>query len=127
MANELQYDHYNNTDILYALIRNETGQVLRTSDSVFVDYPTSGSLEDFARDASTPDAGFLWIKNFPDTLSDGLYTIQIKLRAGSTPVYEDLTMASSQGYWNGPAISFNSGVINNPSEDDGVQIETGTI
>ncbi len=143
MANEIQYDHTNNTDYLYALVRNLTGQVLRLSDFKFVDYPASGSLEDYAINRGTPDNGFLWRCDFP-AISAGSYIIQIKKTTGLLAEYGDITLGTGQGYWNSSSISdttsttgevkikvghstisFESGLIDNPATDDGEVIQTG--
>lgn len=105
MANEIQYEHYNNTDTIYALIRNAAGEVLRTGDLTFVTYPASGSLSNYAIGSAQPDNGFLWRCNFPEGLLSDSYIIQIKRMNGISPNYDDLIIGSSQSYWNGNVLS----------------------
>jgi hypothetical protein len=105
MANEIQFDYITNANYLYAIIRNENGEVLKVSDLTFVEYPSYGSLIDFAINISYPDNGFLWRCDFPLLEQNKYYIIQIKTMTGSEPLYEDRTVGSSESYWTGTYLT----------------------
>ena len=100
MTNEIQYNHTNDTDILYAILRNPAKQIRDVENNEWDTHPESGSLDDCDISAGTASGG-LWSGDFPSGIDNGFYVVQIRLRAGSTPDCSDEIIGSAKGFWDG--------------------------
>jgi len=105
--NVVQYNHSNDTDTLYGVVRNASKQIRDVENGNFESYPASGSLDNYDISATTASGG-LWSGDFPN-IGSGFYIYQIRIRAGATPDVSDDVVGASKGYWNGS--SFDSSVV----------------
>ena len=95
----IEHNHLNDTDTLYGVVRNAAQKIRDVANGEWDAHPASGSLDDYDISAGTASGG-LWIGSFP-VLAAGLYTYQIRLRAGGTPDFADIILGANKGYWNG--------------------------
>lgn len=98
ISNAIQYNHVNDVDILYAVVRNVTRQIRDVVNSEWDSHPSSGSLDDYDISAGVALGG-LWNGDFPE-IANGFYIIQIRKRTGATPDCSDEIVAADKGYWN---------------------------
>ncbi len=105
VENVVQYNHSNDTDTLYGVVRNASKQIRDVVNSNFEACPGSGSFDDY--DISTGAAsGGLWSGSFPE-IASGFYIYQVRLREGDTPDFADEFLGAAKGYWDGAVFAVN--------------------
>ena len=120
ISNVLQTGHYNNTDIIYGLVRNASKQVRDVVNGNWEAFPGSGSLDDYDISAATGSGG-LWSGDFP-VIANGFYVYQFRIRTGATPDFSDSLIFSLKGYWNGSIFTTSSQILNEEVDNDGTAI-----
>lgn len=96
MANEIQY--YDDTGLtLYALIRDSAGDVWNGSS--FVDWVDANiGTYDIAM---TDQGGGAYFADFPATIDEGLYFVEIRRQAGGSPAVGDTKLGTASLNWSG--------------------------
>jgi len=100
MANEIHVD-YAPGNTLYAVVRNEIGDVWYVAGQAFEAWGTGG------RDADDYDinlmdkSGSMYVGNFDNGIPTGRYSVQVFLQAGADPADGDTLVASSEVVWSG--------------------------
>jgi len=103
IENVIQYNHSNDTDTLYGIVRNIAKEIRDVANGNFEAHPASGSLDDYDISAGVASGG-LWSGSFPE-ITNGFYIYQIRLRAGATPDFADIVLGAVKGYWNGAVFA----------------------
>ena len=100
MANEIHID-YSSGNTLYAVIRNESGEVWYAGGQIFESWGTGGhNANDY--DISLVDKdGSRYVGNFDSNIPAGRYSIQAFLQAGAYPADTDSLVGSDEIVWSG--------------------------
>jgi hypothetical protein len=102
MAGELQYRHSATGATLYALLRNESGQVW--NGSAFETQVNANWTTYAITLTETPASGYFYIGNMPAATA-GVYHGEVYLRAGGTPAITDGRESYfDEFHWNGTAV-----------------------
>ena len=88
MANEIQVD-YAAGNVLYAIIRNPTGQVWYAAGQSFENWGTDGHSADDYAIALTDRSGSRYVGDIDTNLPAGQYSIQWFVQAGASPADTD--------------------------------------
>jgi len=99
IENVLTFGHYNDTDVIYAVVRNIADKKVRDVENGAWDVWPGDSLADYDISIAAASGG-LWVGDFPE-ITAGFYIVQYRIRAGDTPAVTDTLIASEKGYWNG--------------------------
>ncbi len=100
MANEIQADSVSG-GTLYAVIRNDAGQVWRTAGQVFENWGTDGhAAADYAI-GLTDKSGSRHVGDFDPNIPAGDYSIQVFVQAGAAPADTDTLVGSQEIVWTG--------------------------
>ena len=103
MANEIQCTHDTGSTV-YAIVRDQTGQVWSTVGSSFGSYST-GSIGDY--DVTMSEQGTAsgyFTGNFPSSITAGVYNVVTYDQAGGSPAEGDTVIAEGTITWDGSAV-----------------------
>ncbi len=100
MANEIHVD-YGSGSALYAVIRNQAGQVWRVAGQTFESWGAGGHTADDYDIALTDTGGSHYLGSFDGNVPGGSYSIQVFRRIGSNPADTDPLVDSRQIVWTG--------------------------
>lgn len=102
MAGEIQRAHSATAATLYALVRNNVGQIW--NGSAFVSYVTA-NLGTYAVTMTEQGAASqFYAGTFPAT-SAGIYTVSVFVRAGGSPAEGDVCAETVRISWDGAALT----------------------
>lgn len=100
MSNEIHVD-YSSGNTLYAVIRNQDGQVWHVAGETFENWGTGGHTADDYDIALADSDGSHYIGDFDTHISGGSYSIQIFRQAGTYPASTDTLVSSRPILWTG--------------------------
>lgn len=100
MANEIHID-YESDNILYAVIRNSSGNVWHIAGEIFEAWGTNGHDADDYDVNLTDKSGNRYVGDFDSNINAGRYTIQVFLRTGGNPADGDEFIGSGEIVWTG--------------------------
>ncbi len=100
MANEIHID-YSLGNTIYAVIRDDAGQVWYPAGEVFEDWGTNGRNADDYDLALTDKGGSRYVGSFDVDVPAGRYTIQAFLQAGDNPADGDVLVGAIAIIWRG--------------------------
>jgi len=103
ISNAVQYQHDNDTDIIYGVVRNVAKQARDVVAGAWDTY-SDADLGDYDISAA-PASGGLWSGDFPEEIANGFYIYQFRIRAGDNPADGDILLYGLKGYWNGAIFS----------------------
>lgn len=131
MSKEL-YQAWTASGTLYALIRNQSGEVYQTTTSTFVTW-ADADIANYA--IAMVASGRVHFGDFP-AVTAGVFDVFICLRAGGSPAITDAFISQGQIYWDGTAettlytvventdtLISNGGKINNISVQNETDVE----
>lgn len=98
VTNAVQYQHDNDTDIIYGVVRNVAKQARDVVAGAWDTY-AGADLGDYDISAAVASGG-LWSGDFPK-IANGFYIYQFRIRAGDNPASDDILLSGLKGYWNG--------------------------
>ena len=119
MAFEIQADHASG-DVLYATIRNRSGQVWYPAGQVFEDWDAGGRTADDYSIALTDKGASRYIGDFDGGIPAGSYSIQVFQQAGANPADTDTLVCSSAILWTGTGELTPAKILANKSIQDKV-------
>lgn len=119
MANEIQAD-YASGHVLYAIVRNKTGQVWRSAGQVFEDWGTGGRTIDDYDMPLTDKSGSRYVGNFDFDIPDGCYWIQVFRQTGANPADTDVLVCSREIFWTGVGELTSIKILVNKAVHDGI-------
>ena len=108
MANDvIGFPHSLTGDVLYALVRDDEGDVW--NGSTFEAYSTSnlGTYDLALTEQGTASQYYTFV--FPSAIGAGIYYITVYDRAGGSPAEGDLTIATGETEWTGSVIVAQTG------------------
>jgi len=123
MSNEIHVD-YSSGNILYAVIRNDAGQVWHVAGQAFESWGASGHTADDYDIALTDSSGSHYLGSFDGNIPGGSYSIQVFRRLGVNPADTDPLVSSRQILWTGSGELTASKILANRAVQDKV---TGEI
>jgi len=100
MANEIHVD-YTSGSTLYAVIRNQAGQVWRVAGQVFESWGTGGHTADDYDIALMDTGGSHYLGSFDGNILGGSYSIQVFRQLDADPANTDPLVSSRQILWTG--------------------------
>ena len=100
MANEIHVD-YASGNTLYAVVRNNSGEVWYVAGEIFETWGTDGRDADDYDISLIDKSGSKYIGNFDFNIPVGRYYVQIFLQAGASPDDGDNLVGSSEIFWSG--------------------------
>jgi hypothetical protein len=100
MSNEIQVD-YSSGNALYAVIRDDAGQVWHVAGQAFESWGTSGHAADDYDIALTDAGGSHYVGAFDGNIPGGSYSIQVFRQVGAAPADTDPLVTSRQILWTG--------------------------
>lgn len=100
MANEIHTD-YESGNTLYAVIRNNAGQVWYPAGQTFENWGDNGHNADDYDIAMTDKGGNRYVAGFDSNISAGRYTVQAFLQACDNPADSDDLVGSGEIIWTG--------------------------
>jgi hypothetical protein len=117
MANEIHAD-YASGNTLYAVIRNNSGEVWYIAGEAFETWGTdSRDADDY--DISLIDkGGSRYVGNIDTNIPAGRYCVQIFLQAGAGPDDGDSLIESSENFWSGTGKITADKLLANKAEQD---------
>lgn len=123
MAFEIQADHASG-NVLYAVIRNRSGQVWYPAGQAFEDWGTSGHTADEYDIALTDKGASRHVGSFDSNVPAGSYHIQVFLQAGANPADTDVLVRSCEIVWTGTGEVTPTKILTNKTVQDNI---TGII
>jgi len=103
MANEIHLD-YASGNTIYAVVRNDAGQVWYPAGSAFEDWGTDGHNADSYDMPLVDKSGARYVGDFDADIAAGRYTIQMFLQAGANPADGDELVAGAKIIWTGTGV-----------------------
>lgn len=100
MANEIQAD-YSSGNMLYAVVRNQAGQVWCASQQAFENWGTSGHTAADYDIALTDKSGSCYVGDIDVNVPSGCYCVQLFVQAGASPADTDVLVAGRDIIWTG--------------------------
>ena len=100
MSNEIHVD-YGSGNVLYAVIRNDAGQVWHVAGQAFENWGQDGHTADDYDIALTDTSGSHYVGNVDGNIPSGSYSIQVFCRLGAAPADTDPLVSSRQILWTG--------------------------
>ena len=100
MANEIHID-YESGNTLYAVVRNNIGQVWYPAGQAFEVWGVNGHNADDYDIALTDKDGGRYVGDFDTNIAAGHYTVQVFLQAGGNPADGDEPVGSGEIVWTG--------------------------
>jgi hypothetical protein len=99
MASEVQVQ-FVTSKTLYALIRNATGSVWRTDNTVFEAY-NSANFSHYTISLTEQGTSGFYAGTFPSAITAGVFGVVVKQQIGGSPAESDPTIASGDFQWDG--------------------------
>ena len=100
MANEIGAD-YASGNTLYAVVRDNAGDVWYLGGQVFEAWGTGNRTADDYDISLTDKNGSKYVGNFDSNIPAGRYSVQIFLQAGANPADGDSLVGSDEIVWSG--------------------------
>ncbi len=100
MANEI-HAAYTSSNTLYAVVRNNAGEVWYGAGQVFETWGTGSRTADDYDITLTDKSGSMYIGDFDGNIPAGRYSVQIFLQAGANPAEGDTLVGSDAIVWSG--------------------------
>ena len=100
MANEIHID-YTSGNTLYAVVRNEAGEVWYPGGQVFESWGTGGRTADDYDISLTDKGGSRYVGDFDSNIPAGRYSVQAFLQAGANPADSDNVVDGDKIVWSG--------------------------
>ena len=100
MSNEIHID-YSSGSTLYAVIRNEAGEVWYAGGQIFETWGTGGRTANDYDISLTDKGGSRYMGNFDSNIPAGRYSIQAFLQAGANPADSDNLVGDDEIVWSG--------------------------
>lgn len=100
MANEIHVD-YTSGNTLYAVVRNEAGEVWYAGGQVFESWGTGGRAANDYDISLTDKGGNRYVGNFDGNIAAGRYSVQVFLQAGANPADSDNLVGGDEIVWSG--------------------------
>ena len=103
ISNAVQYYHGNDTDTLYALVRNVAKQVRKVSDGTWESWPPAAIANNIISEAVAE--GLLWSGDMPIEVGDDFFLYEVRKRVGGSAANTDPVVGNAKGFFNGDIIS----------------------
>ena len=100
MANEIHVN-YASGNTLYAVVRNDVGDVWHVAGQTFEVWGTGGRTADDYDLSLTDKSGSRYVGDFDSNIQAGRYSVQVFLQAGANPADGDTLVASEEILWSG--------------------------
>ena len=100
MANEIHID-YTSGNTLYAVVRNNVGQVWYAGGQVFEVWGTGSRTADDYDISLTDKGGNRYVGSFDGNIGAGRYSVQAFLQTGANPADSDNLVGSREIVWSG--------------------------
>jgi hypothetical protein len=100
MSNEIHIN-YSSGSTLYAVIRNEAGEVWYSSGQVFEPWGTGSRTANDYDISLTDKGGSRYVGDFGGNIPAGRYSVQAFLQAGANPADSDNLVGSDKIVWSG--------------------------
>jgi hypothetical protein len=117
MANEIHVE-YASGNTLYAVLRNNIGQVWYPGGQAFEDWGTSSRDADDYDIAITDKSGSLYVGDFDSNVPAGRCSFQVFLQAGANPTDGDTLVDSGQIMWSGSGVITAEKLLGNKAIQD---------
>jgi predicted GNAT family acetyltransferase len=122
MANEIHID-YTSGNTLYAVIRNEAGEVWHAGGQVFEAWGTGGRTADDYDISLTDKGGSRYVGDFDGNIPSGRYTVQAFVQGGADPVDGDNLAGGDEIVWSGAGVITCDKLLANKAVQDKVSGE----
>lgn len=109
---------------LYAIIRNDDGQIWETVGPSFEAYSTANIANYDTALTEQGTASQFYTFTFPSGISAGVYSVAVYIQAGGSPAEGDIAVAEGEVKWDGSAVEAD---IIAALEDAGLILGTTTI
>lgn len=100
MANEINVN-YTTGNTLYAVVRNDAGDVWYAAGQTFEVWGTGGRTADDYDISLADKSGSMYVGNFDSNIPAGRYSVQVFLQDGANPADGDTLVASDEILWSG--------------------------
>jgi hypothetical protein len=100
MANEI-HANYASGNTLYAVIRNNGGDVWYVTGQIFEVWGTGDRTADDYDISLTNKGGSRYVGDFDNNIPAGRYSVQVFLQAGANPADGDTLVGSNEILWSG--------------------------
>ena len=100
MANKIHVN-YASGNTLYAVVRNDVGDVWHIAGQTFEVWGTGGRTADDYDLSLTDKSGSRYVGDFDSNIQAGRYSVQVFLQAGANPADGDTLVASEEILWSG--------------------------
>ena len=117
MANEIHVD-YASGNTLYAVVRNNSGEVWYVAGEIFETWGTDGRDADDYDISLIDKSGSKYVGNFDANIPAGRYCVQIFLQAGAGPTDGDSLIGSIEIFWSGTGKITADKLLANKAEQD---------
>ena len=117
MANEIHID-YASGNTLYAVIRNNAGEVWYSGGQVFETWGTGGHTANDYDISLTDKSGSRYVGDFDNNIPAGRYWIQAFLQAGANPADTDNFVGGDQIIWSGTGVVSSDKMLANKAVQD---------